>query len=974
MLGDLRIIVGTAVAMLAALSTSAEETGGFPQFTVPAFKKDVQHKEGHRGFSVKPGNATLEARSSMWTESTVMGVDPAAESFSIEMQIDPVEAEGGDLQVVSGFIVGLQEGDHVQDGIGGQLRVDLREGSERAAYGLWHRKEFLTKQDPNPKPPGWWSSPEYQHPNVLPFREETGHRVKVVVWPEGEKSRVRLFVDFLDRPAEEHLFPERIRAGMVKLFTMRGGQEKETRQTTRFSNIAVQKIDKDEARELPSMAESILDSLDLTHPALHAVQRAISGGKRNEAVKIFLNHMRNRVEPRGPTFEEISDVVLHPSWQKISDEALLGRYGTVGYFDGFTDAWKDTNGETHPWVLQREPLRLNWARENGHLNRHFHWVSLARAWRENPRPEYARQFGSEVLDWVSNEPYFWERCPGVGGVNLMDGTTFHWGFMNTSNIGRRLELTWWPAYEVFRKSPDFTEEAHIALLLGMLRQARLIMNPSSFAAHDDGGAHTTLALLQTALMLPEFAESAEWKATAMSRWEVMLASQFHPDGSHASLSTGYNWASIVTLENYLRLFERFGIETPQKHLDILEKAVEHTMFLTTPSQGNIDLNDGGWGLFDDRFRETRNWFPDRTDFQWMATKGAEGSAPDSSPRYFPNAGQYVMRTGWGPQEQYLFFGAGPWGASHGKFDALNIYAQFGDHLLIRNAGRGSYSGIGNTKHAGQSLSFNTLSPDWAQENSIPQWKQDMHRGFEPPKRRWADDCRFSYGEGAFEYGWYNPTEHIQGKWLRQVIFVKGEEARRDGYYIVIDTVEPVDKQTRTWRHPWQLGLNAANIAIRVSDRSATAIAPNAALQILPVGEMSVGIIQGQEQPVLLGWRIYDTTAKPWPVPTYQWQATGIFCRAWVVQMSADESTWPVASVSVQPTDSAGEIRFTVHRRDGGSDHVLRRFPGQPPTVFQGATIKGDLVVHCIDPANKSFRLEMTEGKKGVAGARNPLGP
>ena len=41
MLGYLRIIVGTAVAMLAALPASAEETGGLPQIMVPAFEKDV---------------------------------------------------------------------------------------------------------------------------------------------------------------------------------------------------------------------------------------------------------------------------------------------------------------------------------------------------------------------------------------------------------------------------------------------------------------------------------------------------------------------------------------------------------------------------------------------------------------------------------------------------------------------------------------------------------------------------------------------------------------------------------------------------------------------------------------------------------------------------------------------------------------------------------------------------------------------
>ncbi|MEZ6039977.1 MAG: heparinase II/III family protein [Planctomycetaceae bacterium] len=912
------------------------------------------------------GRSTLVARSGTWSETVIEGVDAAAETFSIEAQIDPVEAVGGDLQVVSGFVVGMRDGERLQDGLGGQLRVDLREGAERASFNLWHRETSLTMQQPGLKPAGWMDNRDYQHPNELPSRDGLGRRVKLVAWPDGEGSRVRLFVDYMDRPLEEHVLTEQIRAGVVKLFTMRGGQEVDIRQTSLFSDVAFRKLTIDEARELPSMVENVLDAINGDHPAMRPVAAAIKEGRTDEARSLLLQHMRTRTEPMGPTIDEVASVVLHPNWQKISDEAVAGRYATIGYFDGFVDAWRDTNNETHPWVLQQEPLQLNWARDNGHLNRHFHWVSMARAWQENHDPKYVRQFSAEVLDWVSREPFFWDRCPTVGGLNLMDGTTFRWGYMNTSNIGRRLELTWWPAYEVFRDSPDFSDEAHVALLLGMLRQARLIMNPTSFAAHDDGGAHTTLALMQTALMLPEFKESAAWKQTAMQRWDVILARQFHPDGSHVSLSTGYNWASLTALENYLRLYQRFGETPPAKALATLEQAAEHPMLLTGPNQGQMDLNDGGWSTIEDRYQSLLTWFPDRKDFQWMATKGAKGSPPDQRSVYFPNAGHYVMRTGWGPEEKYLFFGAGPWGASHGKFDALNIYAQFGNQVLIRNAGRGSYSGIGNTKHAGRSLSFNTLSPDWAQENSIPHWKHDMAIGFVPPKRRWISNDHFDYGEGAFNYGWYNSTEHIQGKWLRQVVFVKGKDARTDGYFVVIDTVEPRDDKPRTWRHPSQLGLNASNIAIRESDRSSTAIGPDAALKILPVGEMNVSIIQGQEQPELLGWRIYDTIANPWPVPTYQWQDDGTFCRAWVIQMSADESAWPVESVSLHPTNQAGEIHFTIHRRDGGHDHVLRRFPGQPPTEFQGETITGDLVVDCIDSTDQHFRLEIIDGEESVA--------
>lgn len=874
------------------------------------------------------GPLDLAARGGEWSEEVVRGLESDAESFVVEVQIDPVAAEGGDLQVVAGLVVGLEKAAVPASEPTAGLRMDLREGSGMARFDLSHRGNPLAVREPRPKPPGWWGPVAgYLCPNELPLRDGTGYRIKLVVWPEGEASRVRLFVDFDDRPAEEHRLTGRLRAGTLKLFAMRGGAAPGVTQTSRFTVLRAERLDPRGAAELPPIWESVLRALDFSHPAMQPVGTAIRERRMDEAKALFLHHMRRRREPTGPSMKEVDSTVLHADWQKIADEALAGRYGTAGYFTQFASEWKDTNGETHPWVLQKDPLQVNWVRDNGHLNRHFHWVSLAKAWEESPQPKYAQRFSAEVFDWVSREPFFWERCPAIGGVNVMDGTSFRWGFMNTSNIGRRLELTWWPAYEVFRKSPDFSDDAHFAMLLGMLRQARLIMNPSSFAVHDDSAAHTTMALLQTALLLPEFAESAEWKATAEKRWDEVLARQFHPDGSHVSLSTGYNWASITALENYLRLFNRFGGSPPEKYLRILENAVEHTMLLTAPNQGNIDLNDGGWGLFDDRFRETLKWLPHREDFQWMATKGAEGSPPKQAALYFPNAGQYVMRTGWGPEEKYLFFGAGPWGASHGKFDALNIYAQFGSHLLIRNAGHGSYSGVGNTKHAGQSLSFNTLSPDWAQENSIPQWKQDMHRGFGPPKRRWVNDEHFSYGEGTFEYGWYHKEEHIKGKWLRQVIFVKGKQPKRDGYYVVIDTVEPADNKLRTWRHPWQLGLNAGNIAIRESDRSTTAITPGAALQILPVGEMKPRVIQGQEKPELLGWRIYDTTANPWPVPTYEWQAKDTFSRAWVIQMQANESEWPVRSVETNPTEHPGELRFTVHRRNGGSDQVIRRFPG-----------------------------------------------
>ena len=685
--------------------------------------------------------------------------------------------------------------------------------------------------------------------------------------------------------------------------------------------------------------------------------------------------MRTRTDPPGPTWEHVSDRQLVSNWKEVADEVLAGRYGTLGFSTNFAESWTDPNGETHRWVTQADPLQLNWERENGHLNRHFHWVSLAKAWDETRDVRYAERAADEVLDWVNREPFFWPHCPTVGGVWLMDGTLFRRGYMNTSNIGRRLELTWWPTFETLRHADAFSDEALLAMLVGTIRQAELIMNPTSFAVHDDGGAHTTLALLQTALLLPEIQASRRWESVARDRWDQIVNRQFHPDGSHVSLSTGYNWATILTLENFIRLYEQFGRTPPKESLETLERALDHPVAISTPSQTQVALNDGGWGMVDDHYRRTLRWFPHRDDFRWMATKGAEGAPPTEKSRYLPNAGQYMMRTDWGSDAKFLFFGAGPWGASHGKQDALNIYTQFGDHLLIRDAGRGSYSGVGNTVHAGRSLSYNTLSPDWAQENSIPHWQHEMHVGFHPPNRRWVSNERYDYGEGAFEYGWHRPGEHIQGKWVRQVIFVKGEQPTRDGYYVVIDTVEPVDEQERTWRHPWQLNLNPPDIGIREKDHSVVAIHPSVALQILPIDPVSnlhVKVIQGQEQPELLGWRIYDTICKPYPTPTYEWKARGTFSRAWVIQMQPGEHDWPVASVETFPFESPGELRFSVHRKDGGTDHVLRRFPGAKVTVFDCEMVESDLVVLSRNADGRLVsRLDLPDGEDSVA-TRNPL--
>jgi hypothetical protein len=85
-------------------------------------------------------------------------------------------------------------------------------------------------------------------------------------------------------------------------------------------------------------------------------------------------------------------------------------------------------------------------------------------------------------------------------------------------------------------------------------------------------------------------------------------------------------------------------------------------------------------------------------------------------------------------------------------------------------------------------------------------------------------------------------------------------------------------------------------------------------------------------------------------------------------MQTEERDWPVQSVESHPTQTPGELRCTIHRRDEGADHVLRRFPGRPPVEFQGEAVAGDLTVLSTDAdGSVRARLELKQGEDSVAG-------
>lgn len=869
---------------------------------------------------------------------------PELGAFLVDVRIDPTEQPGGDLQCVAGFTIGLDSPGADPLASPKSVRFELREGNHRGFWDIWIDGVNEPRREPSPRPPGWVDNRQYQKP--WEFTPHDGfYQLRVLCSPEEGGWRLRFYFEHFDRPVFQFRLKRELSPGHIGFYAVTGGNE--VRQnTTTFRDLTVTRVTDLESLTQPSARDIVLEALDLTHPALKQVAGALDRGDRRQSGQLLLEYFRTRSTPVGPGFKP---EYCGTNYREVADAVLEDRYGTLGPFHSFSKTYVDGAGNTQHFVDDDGTIR--WDLCSGHLTRHFHWVSLAKTYSEAREKRYVDRFSREVQDWVAREPFLHPRNPDIGKLNWMDGTTFELGYLNTSNIGRRCEMTWWPAYDEFRKSPDFTDEAHFHMLLGFIRQCRLIMNPSSFAAHDDGGAHICVALLQTALMLPELKESRRWEAEAVRRWQEVLKVQFHDDGSHVSLSTGYNWASLMAMENMIALYRRVGRHVPQSFLDLLELAYRHPIALSRPDQGQIDMNDGGWGMIDDHMRRAHKLYPHREDFLWMATQGERGSPPDYRSIYFPNAGHVVMRTGWGMNDRYLFMDAGPVGASHGKEDKLNIYVDYGGNQLLASGGRGSYSGGPFAAYTGSTRGYNTILVDGGGQARIPD--RTEIDGHAPERRRWVTTDRFDYAEGFHTHGWFPPGSQVKGRQTRQILFIKGDDPPDTSYWVVVDTVQPADDQQHQYEALFHSRRNHAGV---IDDESKTVHCwdTDAALRIIPaVTEgLDIELIRGQTKPHIQGWHVVGEHRAPMWTPTFKWQATGTTTRAWVLAPSGPDQDGCVDRVELKQADDNG-LLFCCVRPDGSSDLVYRRPADQRETVtFDGIELRGDIGVITFNAAGE----------------------
>jgi hypothetical protein len=337
------------------------------------------------------------------------------------------------------------------------------------------------------------------------------------------------------------------------------------------------------------------------------------------------------------------------------------------------------------------------------LNRHQHFVTLAKAYWLTGNDKFALEVFAQWADWQKNNPY-------PIGINW--ASSLEVGYRSLSWIWTFFLLQECPLF-----SPQLRDQWQSALALSGRHVETYLSTHFSPNTHLLGEA---LALFAIGTLFPSLQDATRWRQRGWEILEIEAAKQVRQDGFYFEQSTYYHvyaadiflHARILAGLNQVPIRSRFD--------EILQRMLDSLMLLGRPGVATTFGDDDGGRLFDPCRNRAEHMLDPlatgavlyrRGDFKALADApreetlwllGAKGlSEFDALPRAplsiastaLPDSGFYLM-AGENNRQQ-LLIDAGPLGAGsggHGHADALSISLVRNGRVLLSDPGTFEYVG------------------------------------------------------------------------------------------------------------------------------------------------------------------------------------------------------------------------------------------------------------------------------------------
>ncbi len=662
----------------------------------------------------------------------------------------------------------------------------------------------------------------------------------------------------------------------------------------------------------PRMTDSeFFDALDLHRPELAAVRNAVEAADYEAAKSAWASHLRHRRDPHWKQmwYGRPEPVPADEARTGPADLALqhIFVWQREEFFLGEDVDWSQNQ------MTEGESATIEW---NASLNRHGMFSELSHAYWLTGDDRYVEGLINLWTDWIEDAPLL---------LHSSGNSPYHWAW-ETLNAAVRTGGSWPNALFRTLDSPAWTDDALVMVTKSFAEHAAHLMKHPT---RNNWLTAEATGLYYTGVLFPEFEAADLWRETAIERLYEQMEHEVYPDGLEYELALGYGLWVLRNYANVLDFAELNGLrdELPPDWLSRIESMYDYVLYASMPNGYVPGLNDSGNALRDQYMEQAAEYFPEREDFAWAATRA--GGPPSETSRAFDYSGHYVMRTGWDPDDLFMLMDAGPFGSGHQHEDKLTFVLYGLGRMHVVDGGNYMYDKSRWRRYVLSTRGHNTVRVDGLDQH---------HRGlrdtyvldypFEPIGNPWVTGEHFDFVQGTYEEG-YGDENEVKVRHERSVLFVKPD------YWIIVDRMIPEDTAAHTYESLFHIDADEATVG---DDLSVTSITGDdlSHLQILPLpaDELSVEVVRGREEEPVQGWS-YAMIGRRGAVPTAVYSLTGAGeqTMAYILRPVPAGGTSPIEGIrriGAREGLVAGEITLS-----DGSRHLFALQGAAGPMSFGG---------------------------------------
>lgn len=527
--------------------------------------------------------------------------------------------------------------------------------------------------------------------------------------------------------------------------------------------------------------------VDTGIPGLEGIAGKAACGDLAGAGRIFADHVRRSLRPAAVNRDWLEKTY---SRQELADLERSAAQTLDYCFKAAGAGWHRFEDRKIDWTFN--PTFNGYREWPWQFNRTEFWTTLAECYTQTHDEKL-------VACWIDQIDSWFDQAQAPEHTNPYRPCTWR-----SIDAGIRM-CEWSRQLHAFIRSPLLTDEFIVRYFRSIWEHGRRLETSSQ--GRGNWVIIEKTGLLHTALLYPYFRESSRWRDLALSQLEGELDRQVYPDGFQAELTTGYQGVLTDYYGRVIRLYRCMGLPVPDGMMERFYRLWNIYPRLMMPDGRTPNLNDGSRCDVAKEMQAALKYAPERDDWRWFATGGAEGEAPGYLSYVFPWAGAAVMRTGWDRRAVWAYMDGSPFGMGHQHEDKLNILLQAYGKDMITEGGCYFYDTSEMRAYVLSTRAHNTIRIDGMDQCAMATYawkdgdiarKADIRYGISPV---------LDWVEASYTAGYGNPGTKRDGLDMtvhsRRLFFFKTVPGLSP-FFAVVDRLAAPDARRRTYETIWHL--------------------------------------------------------------------------------------------------------------------------------------------------------------------------